>query len=185
MEQSKLITTSIEGFYIIKMPVFPDDRGFFHEVFRLNLLQEKGIEFNPVQWNHSFNKSKVLRGIHTEEWQKIIYLVKGSIFAAIVDVRADSPTFMKVETIALNSEKDSERYALFLPKGIGNSFCVTSETPADYMYLVDEYWDNSKAKGIAWNDPDIKINWPIKDPVISDRDNNNPTLRQLYPEKFK
>lgn len=178
--------TTINGVYEIVRPTFTDERGFFHEVFRLNELEEKGIFFNPVQWGHSRSHPNVIRAIHSEEWQKIVYPVNGKIFIAIADVRADSETFMKVETFELdNTTSDSPHKALFLPPGVGNSICVIGAEPVDYVYLVDEYWDNSKAKGIVWNDPDLNINWPIKNPVLSERDENNPTLRELYPEKFR
>lgn len=178
--------TSIKGLYVVTRPTFPDERGFFHEVYRMNELEEVGIKFSPVQWGHSRSLPRVIRAIHTEEWQKIVYPVNGKIFIAIADVRPESDTFMKVETFEFdNASSDSPHQALFLPPGVGNTICVVGDEPVDYIYLVDEYWDNNKAKGIAWNDPDININWPIDNPIISERDKNNPTLRELYPEKFK
>ncbi|OGM20516.1 hypothetical protein A2714_03955 [Candidatus Woesebacteria bacterium RIFCSPHIGHO2_01_FULL_38_9] len=178
--------TSIPGLLLIERPTYPDERGFFHEIFRLNELEEViGRKFNPVQWSHSYSLPKVIRAIHTEEWQKIIYPVTGKVFAAFVDTRPDSKTFKKVETFIFdNSKKDSPHTAIYVAPGVGNSVCVLGDKPLHYMYIVDEYWDNSKAKGIAWNDPDLAIEWPIKDPIISERDRKNPTLRELYPEKF-
>ena len=89
---------------------------------------------------------------------KLVYPVNGEVFIAIADVRPKSKTFMKTETFIMdNSKKSSQHQALFLPKGIGNSICVAGRKSADYLYLVDEYWDNNKAKGIAWNDPDLNI----------------------------
>lgn len=179
--------TSIPGLLVIERPVFKDDRGFFHEIFRLNDLEEKsGVKFNPVQWSHAYSKPKVIRAIHTEGWNKLIYPVTGKMFAAIVDTRVDSPTFGKIEEFTFdNTDEEYTHKALFLPKGMGNSICVVGNEPVHYMYLVDEYWDNAKAQGILWNDPDLKINWPIEDPLISDRDKQNPTLREVFPEKFK
>ena len=101
---------------------------------------------------------------------------------AIVDVRSDSPTFAKVETFVIN---DQNRFGLFIPNGLANSLCVTSDSAVDYIYLVDAYYDGSDTRGIAYNDPDLNINWPISDPIISERDRNNPKLRDLFPEKFK
>jgi dTDP-4-dehydrorhamnose 3,5-epimerase len=128
---------------------------------------------------------RVIRAIHTEEWQKLVYPVNGCMFAAFVDVRTDMDTFGKVETITLdNTKKDSKHTAIFIPPGVGNSICVMGDEPLHYVYLVDQYWDNTRAKGIAWDDPDLAIDWPVKRPIISERDKNNPTMRELFPDKF-
>lgn len=179
--------TSIPGLLLIERPTYPDKRGFFHEVFRLNELEKMtGRKFKPVQWSHSCSYPRVIRAIHTEKWQKIIYPVNGVMFAAFVDVRNKSKTFGKVETLIFdNTKMDSSRTAVYVAPGIGNSLCVVGKKTLDYMYIVDEYWDNSKAQGIAWDDPDLAIDWPVKNPVISERDRNNPTLRELFPEKFR
>ena len=104
-----------------------------------------------------------------------------------MDLRPESSTFGKVEYITIdNTKEDSKRQALFLPAGgIGNSVCVLGTEMMHYFYLIDEYWDDAKAKGVAWNDPDLKIKWPIKEPILSERDQHNPTLRELFPEKFR
>ncbi len=180
--------TSIPGVVLIERPIFKDDRGFFHEIYRSAELKEAtGIDFNPVQWSHSFNRPGVIRAIHTENWNKLVYPVTGILYAPIVDLRPDSPVFGKIEYITIdNTKEDSPRTAIFLPKGgVGNSICVLGDTDLHYLYLVDEYWDNSKAQGIAWNDPDLNIKWPVENPIISDRDKQNPKLRELFPEKFK
>lgn len=187
-DKSKTITkTSISGLYVVTRPTFVDERGFFHEVMRVGDIEEFGdFKFHIVQVSHSFSKPQVIRAIHTEGWNKLIYPVTGVMFAAIADVRPDSKTFGKVETFIFdNTKDDSDHKALMLPAGIGNSICVVGNEAVHYIYAVDEYWDNTKAKGIAWDDPDLAIDWPIKDPIISDRDKVNPTLRQLYPENFK
>ena len=178
--------TSIAGVLVVERPVYKDNRGFFHEIFRLNDLEkEAGIKFRPVQWSHAKSLPGVIRAIHTEGWNKLIYPSTGKMFAPIVDVRPESKTFGRVETFIFdNTKDDSPQSALFLPKGMGNSVCVMGSQPVDYIYLVDEYWDDKKAQGIAWDDPDLNIKWPVKNPIISARDRNNPTLRELYPEKF-
>ncbi|MBI2596836.1 dTDP-4-dehydrorhamnose 3,5-epimerase family protein [Candidatus Daviesbacteria bacterium] len=174
--------TSIEGLLILKRPIHKDARGFFREVFHINEIEETlNIEFKGVQMNHAFSKPKVLRGIHAENWNKIICPVNGEVFIAIVDIRLDSSTFTKVETFTIN---DQNRIALFVSKGLANSYCVTSEGSVDYIYLVDAYYDWTDTRAIAWDDPDLKINWPVKNPIISERDRNNPKLRELFPGKF-
>lgn len=176
-------TTSLSGLFKLERPTFEDERGFFREVFHLDELNDAlGFEFKPVQWNHSRSKPKVIRGIHGENWNKLIYPIRGEAFAVVVDIREGSPTFGKFETFQFSN---TEHFALFIPKGFANSFCVTGDEEIDYLYLVDAYYDGSDQTAIAWDDPDLKINWPIADPIISQRDKNNPTLRQLFPEKFK
>jgi dTDP-4-dehydrorhamnose 3,5-epimerase len=180
--------TSISGVLIIEMPTYADARGFFHEVFRQNELEEAtGVKFNPIQWSHSMNKPGVIRAIHTENWNKLVYPVTGILYAPVVDLRPESPTFKKIEYITIdNTKENSPHHALFLPSGgIGNSICAQGEVDLHYMYLVDEYWDDSKAKGIAWNDPELNIKWPVKNPILSERDKNNPSLKELFPEELK
>lgn len=177
--------TKIDGLFLINRPVFNDNRGFFHEIYRKSELSELGIKFNPVQANHSRSLPRVIRALHTESWQKLVYPVNGKIFIAIADVRPKSSTFGKVETFEFeNDNSKSSHTALFLPVGIGNSICVSGKNPVDYIYLVDKYWTEGSASGIAWDDPDLNIKWPVKNPKISNRDKNNPTLRELYPKKF-
>ncbi len=179
----KVVKTSIEGLLVLKRPPHVDDRGFFREVFHINEIEETlGIEFKGLQMNHAHSAPKVLRGIHAENWNKIITPVNGEVFVAIVDIRPESPTFSKVETFVIN---DQNRVALFVSKGLANSYCITSETSVDYIYLVDAYYDGSDQRAIAFDDPNLAIDWPIKDPIISQRDKSNPKLRDLFPEKFQ
>lgn len=175
--------TSIPGLLILKRPIHKDPRGFFREIFRQDELEKiSGVKFEGVQMNHSHSEPAVLRGIHAERWNKIVYPLNGEVFVAIVDISGDSPTFAKVETFVIN---DKERFGLFIPEGLANSLCVISETTVDYIYLVDKYYDGFDTRAIAWDDPDLKIEWPIKNPIISERDRNNPRLRDLFPEKFR
>lgn len=175
--------TSIPGLLILERPQFADDRGFFKEIFHENEIKAvNDIEFIGVQMNHSCSKPKVLRGLHAEQWNKIVYPLTGEVFVAIVDIRPDSQTFGKYETFQIN---DENRVALFIPNGLANSLCVLGDKDANYVYLVDKYYDGNDTRAIAWDDPDLNIDWPINDPIISDRDRNNPKLRDLFPDKFK
>ncbi len=183
-----IIKTSIPGVVLIERPIHKDSRGFFHEVFRKDELEvATGIKFDSLQLSHSLSRPGVIRAIHTENWNKLIYPVTGILYAPIVDLRPESPTFKKIEYITIdNTKEDSPHQALFLPSGgIGNSICALGDQDLHYIYLVDEYWDDSKAKGIAWDDPDLAIIWPVKKPIISDRDKANPRLRNVFPDKFK
>jgi dTDP-4-dehydrorhamnose 3,5-epimerase len=184
---SNIKKTSIPGVVLIERPIHGDARGFVHEPYNKEELKlATGVDFNPVQWTHAYIKPGVIKAIHTEDWNKLIYPVTGILYAPIVDLRPESKTFGRVEYITIdNTKEDSKREALFLPKGgIGNSICVLGKEMMHYFYLIDEYWDDSKASGIVWNDPDLNIKWPIKDPTLSERDKSNPTLREAFPEKF-
>ena len=182
-----IVKTSISGVVLIERPIHGDSRGFVHEIYNKEELENAtGISFNPVQWTHAYVRPGVIKAIHSEKWNKLVYPITGILYAPIVDLRPESPTFGKVEYITIdNTKDDSKRQALFLPKGgIGNSVCVLGEEMMHYFYLIDEYWDDTKACGIAWNDPDLNIKWPIDNPILSERDKNNPTLREAFPEKF-
>lgn len=179
----KIRKTSIPGLLVIEKPTFKDARGYFREVLRLSDLKpflDGGFEFK--QWSHSYSKPRVIRALHTEDQNKLVYPITGKMFAAYVDTRTNSDSFGKVVTITF-SEPNGK--AVLVPKGIANSICVIGNKPVHYIYLIDEYYEPEKTKGIAWDDPDLAIDWPVMNPVISDRDKNNPTMRELYPEKFK
>lgn len=183
-----IVKTSIEGVVLIQRPVMGDNRGFVYEPYNKKELQEAtGVEFNPVQWTHAYIKPGVIKAFHMEDWNKLIYPVTGKLFAPIADLRPESPTFGKVEEITIDNTDDTKpKTALFLPKGgIGNSICTLGKDMMHYFYLIDEYWDDAKASGVAWNDPDLGVDWPIKDPILSERDKKSPTLREAFPEKFK
>lgn len=175
--------TSLSGLLVLERPMHKDARGFFKEIFHKDEIEAVlGIKFDGVQMNHSCSKPKVLRGLHAENWNKIVYPLTGQVFIAIVDIRLDSPTFGKVETFTIS---DDNRFGLFIPRGFANSFCVIGQKNVNYIYLVDSYYDGSDTRAVAWDDPDLRIVWPIKDPIISERDRHNPKLKELFPEKFK
>jgi dTDP-4-dehydrorhamnose 3,5-epimerase len=123
----------------------------------------------------------VLRALHAEMWNKLVYPVTGRMFAAVVDIRPEMDTFG--HTVELTFD-ESEPSALFVPSGLANSICVVGEAPVHYLYLVDSYYDGSDTRAVAWDDPDLDIRWPITDPLLSRRDRENPRLRDLFPEKF-
>lgn len=182
MSDQFIKTTLIPGLLVLERPAFTDERGYFKEIFHLDELEDAlGYQFKPVQANHSRSLTGALRGLHAENWNKLVYPLTGKVFVAIADIRADSETFGKVETFTID---DSKRVALFIPKGLANSFCVL-EGVVNYLYLVDAYYDGTDTRAIAFNDPDLNIDWPIKNPTLSQRDRENPSLRELFPDKFK
>ena len=175
--------TSIPGLLIIEKPTNFDERGWFREPLRLNEIEKAiGSKFQFKQWSHSYSLPGVIRALHSEDQNKIIYPITGKVFSAYVDVRPNLSTFGQVYTLTF---KEPNSQAVFIPKGVANSVCVVGSVPVHYLYLIDEYYDPKKIKGIAWDDPDLNIVWPVKKPIISERDRKNPRLRELFPEKFK
>jgi dTDP-4-dehydrorhamnose 3,5-epimerase len=181
-EPSFVKETSIPGLLVIERPTMRDERGFFREVYRASGLEPFGVDFHPIQENHSKSLPGVIRAIHAENWNKLVYPLTGKLFAAVVDLRPESSAFSKVETFEFDSENPK---ALFIPKGLGNSICVLGDETVHYVYLVDAYWTGEDTSAVAWDDPDLNIDWPVKNPIISERDKGNPRLRDLFPEKFK
>ena len=178
-----VLTTTISGVYDLTRISYPDTRGFFREVFHQDELEKfLGHPFVPLQMNHSCSFPKVIRGLHAEHWNKLVYPVSGEVFTALADIRPDSETFGQVLTFTFG---DNHRHALYIPQGVANSVCVIGSVPSDYIYLVDAYYTGTDTTAIAWNDPDLNITWPIPDPIVSARDQQNPRLRDLFPEKFK
>jgi dTDP-4-dehydrorhamnose 3,5-epimerase len=173
---------SLHGLLVLERPTFEDERGYFHEAFRLRDLEEflgRSVKF--VQINHSRSRKDVLRGLHAENWEKLVYVPYGEVFTALADIRPWSPTFGQIETFRFS---DDHRPTLFLPAGIAHGYCVLSDT-ADYVYQVTSYYDGSDTRAVAWDDPDLAVRWPTDAPIVSERDRRNPTLRRLVPEAFQ
>ena len=172
--------TNLGGLLRIERPVFKDERGFFHEVARLEeLSQITGKTFEIKQVNHSRSVAGVLRGLHAERWDKVVWVARGKAFSAIADLRPDSPTFGRYQEFELSEENG---VALYIPEGFANS--VYAQTDIDYIYLVNKTYDGSDTTAVTWDDPDIAVAWPNSNPILSNRDRNNPRLRDLYPERF-
>jgi dTDP-4-dehydrorhamnose 3,5-epimerase len=173
---------AIEGLFVVERPTLGDERGFFRESFRLNELEEVlGQSVRFVQENHSRSRQNVLRGLHAENWEKLVYVPHGQVFTAVADIRPQSSTFGQVETFTLG---EGHWLKIFLPRGLAHGYCVLSDE-ADYTYQVTAYYDGSDTTAVAWNDPDLAVPWPVTEPILSARDQSNPTLRQLVPERFR
>lgn len=172
--------TSLKGLLKIERPLRHDERGYFHEVVRPEELTSAiGKEFLLKQVNHSRSVKNVLRGLHAEHWDKVVWVVRGAALSAIVDIRPESPTFGKYELFELN---DNNGAALYIPEGFANS--IYAQTDIDYVYLVNKTYDGSDTTAVAWDDPDINVPWPNRTPILSERDKNNPHLRELFMEWF-
>lgn len=172
--------TSLEGAYIIKPKVFDDERGFFMETYSKKILEQVGIRTDFVQDNHSMSATKgVLRGLHFQKaphvQAKLVRVTKGTVYDVIVDLRQNSPTFGGWEGFEL-SEKN--RWMLFVPAGFAHGY-VTLEDYTEFQYKVDDYYAPESDGGIIWNDPDLKIYWPIENPTLSDKDKKLGFFREL------
>jgi dTDP-4-dehydrorhamnose 3,5-epimerase len=172
------LPTELEGVVLVESTVRGDERGFFVETLRANEVRKLGIDVEFVQDNHSRSAERVLRGIHMQRGQaKLVRCARGAIFDVAVDLRPDSPTYKRWEGYELD---DVTHRQLFIPDGFGHGFCVLSEE-ADVLYRVSSYYDSQLEAGIAWDDPEIAVDWPVRDPVLSDRDRNAPRLAEVAP----
>lgn len=176
----EFIKTTLKDAYIIKSQVFGDNRGFFLESYSEKKFKEAGIDAKFVQDNHSKSEKKgTLRGLHFQlplhAQAKLIRVVKGKILDVIVDLRRDSETFGKLETFELSAENFQ---MLFVPKGFAHGL-MTLEDDTEVLYKADNFYEPTHEGGIAWNDPDLKINWPLENPILSERDKKWPTLKNL------
>ncbi|MBI2621359.1 MAG: dTDP-4-dehydrorhamnose 3,5-epimerase family protein [Candidatus Levybacteria bacterium] len=181
MEQnSPIARTSISGLLLIQRPTISDDRGFFREPVRIKEIEEAaGISFPVAQMNHARSSKNTLRGIHIAPWNKLVYVTKGKVQAVIADLRENSGTFGKYESFIIG---DENRASIFVPSGFGNSYVVLSDD-ADYVYLTDQEWAPDKEFGVIWNDPDLNIKWEFEgEPVLSEKDQQNPTLKEIFPK---
>jgi dTDP-4-dehydrorhamnose 3,5-epimerase len=173
----KRLPTEIPDLVLIEPDIFGDERGFFVETFRETWMEELGLELEFVQQNHSRSIGPVLRGIHRQAGQaKLVRCVRGRIWDVAVDLRPDSPTYRRWEGYELD---DQTHRQLLIPDGFGHGFCVLSDE-ADVAYLLSAYYDRESESGIAWDDPEIGIEWPISvDPILSERDRGAPRLAEL------
>jgi dTDP-4-dehydrorhamnose 3,5-epimerase len=172
------LDTELDELVLIEPTVRGDERGFLVETFRENALAELGIEVAFVQDNHSRSRGRVLRGIHTQSGQaKLVRCPRGRIWDVAVDLRPDSPTYKRWEGHELDDEGHRQ---LFVPAGFGHGFCLLSDE-ADVLYRLSAYYDPELETGLAWDDPEIGIEWPISNPLLSERDRNAPRLAEVAP----
>jgi len=157
------------GVLLISPRVFKDNRGFFVETYQDARYREAGVDCGFVQDNHSRSSVRTLRGLHyqsTPGQAKLIRVAEGRIFDVVVDIRPESPTFGQWEGVYLDGE---EHQQLFVPVGFAHGFCVVSEM-ADVVYKVSAPYNGATECGIAYNDPTVGVEWPVKDPILSARD---------------
>lgn len=175
---ARRLDTRISDLALIEPEVHGDERGFMVETFRADAWRELGADADFVQENHSRSGAGILRGLHfqTDPGQaKLVRCARGRIWDVVVDLRSDSPTYRRWEGHELDDEAHRQ---LFVPAGFAHGFCVLSEV-ADVAYKLSSYYDPATEAGIAWDDPEIGIQWPISDPVLSARDSDAPRFTDV------
>jgi dTDP-4-dehydrorhamnose 3,5-epimerase len=169
--------TPIDGLLIIEPKVFADPRGIFYEVYSESKYNEHGIP-RFVQDNHSVSKQGVLRGLHYQVnsgQDKLVRVTQGEIFDVAVDIRKQSPTYGKWWGLSLS---ETNNLQLYIPVGFAHGFCVLSES-AEVLYKCSDYYSPEDERGILWNDSVLAIDWPIKDPILSEKDAVYPLFSEL------
>ncbi len=177
----KITETKLSGVLIIEPPIFGDGRGIFFESYHHERYSGHGLKVNFVQDNFSRSSKNVLRGLHyqLEKPQgKLIWVTRGQVFDVVVDVRKGSPTFGQSLTTILDAERIRQ---LYVPPGFAHGFCVLSDE-ADFSYKCTDYYYPAAEKGILWNDPDLKIQWPVTNPILSAKDQKNLCLKNIAAE---
>ena len=166
----KVIETSICGCVIIEPTVFGDERGFFLETFHAARYAESaGIDLPFVQDNHSRSSKGVLRGLHfqkTKPQGKLVRVVRGEVYDVAVDIRANSKTFGKWEAVILS---EHNKLQFWVPPGFAHGFVVLSDS-ADFEYKCTDFYDSTDEGSILWSDPDLGIQWPVQNPIVSAKD---------------
>ena len=178
----KIKETHIPGLLVVEPQVYGDSRGYFFESFNAaEFAKQTGIDTQFVQDNESRSSYGVVRGLHMQHpphaQAKLVRVVEGRVLDVAVDLRKDSPTFGKHFSIELTGENHLQVY---IPRGFAHGFSVLSET-AVFQYKCDGYYAPASEAAIAWNDPDLAIDWklPIEAVVLSDKDRNHPSLKEF------
>ncbi len=163
---------------LVEPKVFPDERGFFLESFKESIFTENGINTRFVQDNYSHSIKGVLRGFHYQKnpkaQAKLVTTIKGEIFDVAVDIRKSSPTYGKWVGEILS---DQNHKLLYVPEGFAHGFCVLSDE-ADVFYKVNQEFSAENDRGMLWNDPTVGVKWPIENPIISKKDQQQPVLEK-------
>jgi len=170
--------TTLPGVIIIEPDIFRDERGFFLETFHQKKYQQGGIDAVFVQDNHSKSQRGILRGLHAQlehPQGKLIRVLQGEIFDVAVDIRTGSATFGKWFGTRLSADNFKQ---LYVPPGFAHGFCVLSPV-AEVEYKCTELYSPADEITIAWNDKTIGIDWPLKDPILSQKDQQGKTLEEL------
>ncbi len=173
----KRLQTFFQDVVLIEPQVHGDHRGFFMESYNQKQFEQLGIHINFVQDNHSYSaEAGTLRGLHYQlepmAQSKLIRVLSGAIYDVFVDIRKDSPTYGQWKGVILSADNKRQ---LLIPKGFAHGFC-TLVPDTHILYKVDQYYSPNHDRGILWNDPALGIDWPVSDPILSDKDRQHPVL---------
>jgi dTDP-4-dehydrorhamnose 3,5-epimerase len=168
----------LPGLILVEPKVFPDPRGSFLEIYKESDFKENGIPLPFVQNSISNSTYKTLRGLHYQlppfQQGKLVKVLKGKVWDVVVDIRDKSPTFKQWYGIELSEEKEE---LFYIPPGFAHGFIVLSNE-AQFLYHLTEEYNPQSERGILWNDPELGIDWRIKDPILSEKDMKNPQLSE-------
>ena len=176
MGQIKVEKTPIEGLYVIEPTVHQDERGYFVETYNQRDFEEAGLYYTFVQDDQSMSVKGVLRGLHFQKefpQAKLVRVIRGTVFVVAVDIRKNSPTYGKWYGVELSEDNKKQ---FLISEGFAHGFVVLSDV-AEFCYKVTDFYHPGDEGGIAYNDPDIGIEWPVTDNLImSQKDQNWPGL---------
>lgn len=179
----KVIETSLPSVMLLEPVVYADERGFFMEAWNKRRYEELGIPTDFVQDNLSYSMKGVLRGLHFQNPNaqgKLVSVLYGEVFDVAVDVRVGSPTFGKWAGATLSAENKRQ---LYIPEGFAHGFLVTGKA-ALFSYKCTDYYNPGAERSLLWDDPELKIDWPLKSPILSGKDGSGPPLAQIPTEKL-
>lgn len=176
----KLIETKIKDLYILEPRVFGDDRGYFFESFNSQTFQELiGEEVEFVQDNQSMSGENILRGLHFQNppfaQGKLVRVIKGEVIDVAVDIRKDSPTYGEHVSVRLSGENNR---MFWIPPGFAHGFSSLEEGTI-FSYKCTNYYSKESEGSVAWDDPELNINWGVENPIISEKDQESPLFRDL------
>ncbi len=174
----RVVRERLPGVLTVELERFADARGFFLERFNERRFREEGLPASFCQDNHSRSVPGVIRGLHYQSdpaQGKLVGVIRGRIWDVLVDIRPRSATFGSHLATELN---DTDGRLLWIPPGMAHGFCVLGSEPADLLYKVDQPYNRSSEGGILWCDPELAIPWPVRDPIVSDRDRQLPSFAE-------
>lgn len=170
----------LDGVYEITLQPITDSRGFFMRAYDTDLFNRYGLSKIWVQENHSRSEQKgIIRGLHLQlppySETKLVRCINGAVLDVFVDLRKGSPTFGKWDSIELSAQN---KKMILIPRGFAHGFCTLTPV-SEVLYKVDNHYSKEHETGIIWNDPDIGIDWPVTEPILSEKDRNNITLKEF------